>query len=103
VAFVSDFNSRSLLRKSIHAFRESKQFPSEGITAPIVLVPNVGRSDHAAFWKHNVPAFMVTDTMGYRNYGFHNANDTSNSLDYESMARVTTGLIRMIVRLANEE
>jgi Zn-dependent M28 family amino/carboxypeptidase len=103
VAFVGDFNSRSFLRKSIKAFRESKQFPSEGISIPEVLVPNVRRSDHAAFWKHNIPAFMVTDTMRYRNYNFHNSKDLPNSLNYEYMARVASGLITMIEKLAKVE
>ncbi len=103
VAFVSDFNSRSILRKSIKYFRETKQFPSEGLTAPVVLVRNVQRSDHAAFWQYNIPAFMVTDTGAYRNYAYHNAKDLPNSLDYDSMARVTNGLINMIEQLAGEE
>ncbi len=103
VAFVSDFNSRSLLRKSIKAFRESKQFPSEGISIPYVMVPNVRRSDHAAFWKFNIPAFMLTDTMGYRNYNFHNSKDVPNTLDYDSMARVTSGLISMLEQLAGKD
>jgi peptidase M28-like protein len=103
VAFVSDFNSRSILRKSIKYFRESKQFPSEGLTAPVLLVRDVRRSDQAAFWKYNIPAFMVTDTAAYRNYAYHTVGDVTKSLDYESMARVTTGLISMIERLTGEE
>jgi len=103
VAFVSNFNSRSLLRKSIKYFRESKQFPSEGLTAPVLLVRDVRRSDHAAFWKYNIPAFMVTDTAAYRNYAYHTVGDVPDSLDYESMTRVTTGLISMIERLAEKE
>jgi peptidase M28-like protein len=103
VAFVSDFNSRSFLRKSISAFRESKQFPSEGLTAPVLLVRDVQRSDQAAFWKYNIPAFMVTDTAAYRNYYYHNVGDVPNSLNYDSMARVTTGLIKMIEQMAEKE
>ncbi len=103
VAFVSDLNSRSLLRKSIKYFRDSKQFPSEGLTAPILLVRDVRRSDQAAFWKYNIPAFMVTDTAAYRNTAYHTVRDVAESLDYESMARVTIGLISMIERLAEEE
>jgi len=103
VAFVSDFNSRSFLRKSIEYFRESKQFPSEGLTVPVVLVRNVQRSDHAAFWKYNIPAFMVTDTGAYRNTAYHNARDIADRLDYDSMARLTTALVAMIEQLANEE
>jgi len=103
VAFVSDFKSRSILRKSIKYFREAEQFPSEGLTAPVLLVRNVQRSDHAAFWRYNIPAFMVTDTGAYRNYAYHNAKDVPETLDYDSMSRVTSGLISMVERLAGEE
>lgn len=100
IAFVSNFGSRKLLRKSIKFFRERGAFPSEGLTAPIALVPDVRRSDQAAFWRYNYPAFMVTDTAAYRNYAYHNVSDVPNSLDYKSMARVTTGLLHVIEQLA---
>ncbi len=103
VAFVSDFNSRKLLRQSIELFRETRQFPSEGLTAPIALVPDVRRSDQAAFWRYNYPAFMVTDTAAYRNYAYHNISDVPNSLNYDHMARITIGLIRVIESLASEK
>ena len=101
IAFVSDFNSRRYLRESIRLFRETKQFPSEGITAPVALVPDVRRSDQAAFWRYGYPGFMVTDTMGYRNYAYHSVGDVPNSLDYDAMARVTSGLLHIIETLAN--
>jgi peptidase M28-like protein len=103
VAFVSNFNSRSFLRKNIDAFRDSKQFPSEGLTAPLLLVRDVQRSDQAAFWQYNIPAFMVTDTAAYRNYSYHNVGDVPISLDYDAMARVTTGLVTMIEQVSNTE
>ena len=46
---------------------------------------------------------MVTDTADHRNHAYHSANDVPASLDYDAMARVTTGLARMLTRLANEE
>jgi len=101
VAFVSNFKSRKLLRQSIELFRETRQFPSEGLTAPVALVPDVRRSDQAAFWKYNYPAFMITDTAAYRNYAYHNVSDVPNSLNYDHMARITTGLIRVIEGLAS--
>lgn len=100
VAFVSDFNSRSLVHRSIRAFRETKSFPAEGLTAPVLLIRDVRRSDQAAFWEYNIPAFMLTDTAAYRNYAYHNAGDVPDSLDYDAMARVTTGLIAVLKELA---
>jgi Zn-dependent M28 family amino/carboxypeptidase len=103
IAFVSDFSSRNLLKKCISIFRETMTFPSEGLTAPVALIPDIRRSDQAALWRYNFPAFMVTDTAAYRNSGYHNAKDVPDSLDYEAMARITTGLIAVLEVLAGKE
>ena len=103
IAFVSNFHSRDLMSDSIRLFREAQAFPSEGLAAPVVLVPDVRRSDQAAFWNYGIKAFMVTDTAAYRNYAYHNVSDVPNSLDYDAMARVTTGLIEMIAGLAGKD
>lgn len=103
IAFVSNFLSRPLLTKSIGAFRQSGQFRSEGFAAPAALVPDVRRSDHASFWRYGYPAVMVTDTASYRNLAYHNISDMPGTLDYENMARVTSGLIAVITELANPD
>ena len=103
VAFVGNFRSRHVLKRALGLFRETKQFPSEGLAAPVVLAPDVGRSDQSAFWLNGFRAFMVTDTADHRNHAYHSANDVPASLDYDAMARVTTGLAGMLARLANEE
>lgn len=103
VAFVSNFASRHLLRRSIRLFRETAQFPSEGLAVPVALVADVRRSDQAAFWHHGFKAFMVTDTAAYRNYAYHNVGDVPNSLDFQAMARITSGLIRVVEQLAAKE
>jgi len=103
IAFVSDFSSRHLLKKSIGIFRKSMSFPSEGLTAPVALIPDVRRSDQAAFWRYNYPAFMVTDTAAYRYNAYHNAKDAPDRLDYGAMTRVTTGLIAVLEELAGNE
>ncbi len=103
IAFVSNFNSRKLLKKSITIFRETQSFPSEGLTAPVALIRDVRRSDHASFWRYGYPAYMVTDTAAYRNRAYHNARDVPNSLDYSAMARITTGLVSVLESLAGME
>ncbi|MCZ6802642.1 MAG: M20/M25/M40 family metallo-hydrolase [Proteobacteria bacterium] len=101
IGFVSNVTSGNILRQSIALFRETRLFPSEGLTAPVLLIPDVRRSDQAAFWKYNYPAFMVTDTAAFRNYAYHNVSDIPNSLNYDHMARITTGLIKMVEGLAS--
>ena len=103
VAFVGNFRSRAALKEAIGLFRGARQFPSEGLAAPVVLAPDVGRSDQSAFWLQGVSAFMVTDTADHRNHAYHNAADVPASLDYEAMARVTTGLAAMLTGLAGAQ
>ena len=102
IAFVSNLTSRKLLYDTIGLFREFARFPSEGLAAPEALVPDIRRSDHAAFWSVGYPALMVTDTAGFRNPAYHNVGDVPRTLDYEKMARVVNGLESVIEALANQ-
>lgn len=102
IAFVSNLRSSAMMRRAVTYFREQQVFPSEGMAAPEWLVPDIRRSDNAAYWHYGYPAVMITDTANYRNHNYHNVGDTHRSLDYESMARVVTGLGGMIRRMANE-
>jgi Zn-dependent M28 family amino/carboxypeptidase len=56
------------------------------------MIPGVGASDHASFWREGVKAVMVTDTAWYRNPRYHTARDTPDTLDYERMARIVDGI-----------
>lgn len=102
IAFVSNLLSRQLLIDSITAFREQADFPSQGLAAPSWLVPGIRRSDHASFWSNGYKAIMITDTANYRNYGYHNAGDTSGTLDYDRMTRVVQGIMKVLVTLADK-
>ena len=101
IAFVSNYKSRTLLRHSLGLFRASGQMPAEGLAAPVMLVSDVRRSDQVAFWRYGYPGVMVTDTAGFRNFGYHNVSDVPQSLNYEHMSRVLTGLLEVIVSIAN--
>ena len=101
VGFVGNAYSRGFLHDSIAAFRRHAQFPSEGLSAPEWLVPDIRRSDNFAYWRHGYPAVMVTDTSNFRNYHYHNAGDLPKTLDYDRMARVVMGLTGMVSELAN--
>ena len=102
IAFVSNFSSRNFLHETISEFRNVAKFPSEGLVAPQFLVPDIRRSDNYAFWLEGYPALMVTDTSNYRNRNYHTARDTHETLDYESMARIVSGLQKTISTLANK-
>ncbi len=94
LAFVANLPSRALLHATIGAFRETARFPSEGIAAP-AIIPGVDWSDQWSFWRHGVPALMLTDTAPYRYPHYHQESDTPDKLDYDRLARVVASLERM--------
>lgn len=100
VAFVANLGSRALLRETIGHFRETARIPSYGIAAPVTLVPDIRRSDHAMFWPHGYDALMITDTAGFRNPHYHRHTDTPETLDYRRMALVTEALAATFADLA---
>ena len=65
--------------------------PVRSINAP-AFVPGVDFSDHSNFWRHGWDAVMITDTAFYRNPNYHLISDTPDTLDYERMAQVVTGV-----------
>jgi Zn-dependent M28 family amino/carboxypeptidase len=100
IAFVGNWSSRQLVYDVVESFRCNTAFPSQGGAVPN-LVPEVGFSDHWAFWQFDYPAVMVTDTLPFRDPHYHTANDTIDHLDFDSLARVVTGLDSVMRALAS--
>ena len=101
VAFVSNFGSRSKLRKLNKAFKTCSQFPTEHVST-FSWVPGVGWSDQLSFWRRSYDALMVTDTALYRYPYYHTQEDTPDKLDYKRMAEVTKGLHCALFHLSKE-
>ncbi len=101
VGFVANTNSRDLVRKAIQAFRQSTEFPSEGVAAP-GSVAGIGWSDHWSFWQEGYQGIMVTDTALFRYPYYHRPGDTPDRVNVDRMARVVEGLRKVILRLAND-
>jgi Zn-dependent M28 family amino/carboxypeptidase len=101
IGFVGNSESRDLVRRVTHKFRQTAQFPSEGVAAPASL-PGVGWSDQWSFWQQGYPAIMVTDTALFRNPYYHTPLDTADKVDFEKMARVADGVRNVIASLADE-
>ena len=102
IAILSNLVSRPFQREVIGTFRDVTQFPSQGLSAPQILVRGLRRSDNVSFWANGYPAVMVTDTARYRNYAYHNSTDKPDTLDYDRMTIVVQGLIKTIETLANK-
>lgn len=99
IAFVGTLESSALVREALAAFRAASDFPAHGLAAP-AHTTGVTLSDHTSYKRHGYPALMVTDTAFMRYPYYRTAGDTADTLDYESMARVVTGLAKTIAGLA---
>jgi Zn-dependent M28 family amino/carboxypeptidase len=102
IGFVGDVKSGPLVSRVVTSFRKHAKFPSEGAAVPAEIV-GVGWSDHWSFWQADYRALMVTDTAPFRYPHYHAKDDTPDKLDYERMARVVSGLEKVIAELATPE
>lgn len=99
VAFVGLLGARRLVGTCLKAFRASGAFPSIGGVAP-GFIPGIDLSDHWAYDHCGFPALMVTDTAPFRNPYYHTRGDLPGTVDYQSLARITAGLTRMVAAIA---
>jgi Zn-dependent M28 family amino/carboxypeptidase len=99
IAFVSNMEHAPWVKRLLTVFRRHTQFPSEG-GALWEWIPGVAWSDHWSFWKEGYPAVMVTDTAHNRYAHYHTATDTPDKVEFSHMARVVSGLQRVIGELA---
>jgi hypothetical protein len=99
IGFVSDLNSRHLLKRALKSFRDTKKLPSEGGAIPS-FISGIGWSDHWAFWQHGYPAIMVTDSALFRYDHYHEPTDTPDKLDYDRFALVVSGMEYVVADLA---
>jgi len=101
IGFVSNLANRKWVQQAVGSFRQHTQFPSEG-AALFEWLPGVGWSDYWAFWQEGFPALMVTDTALFRDPYYHTAKDTPDHIHYVHLARVVSGLQRVIRDVANQ-
>ena len=99
IAFVSNMENASWVKRLLTTFRLHARFPSEG-GALWKWIPGVAWSDHWSFWQAGYPAVMVTDTAPNRYPHYHTAADTPDKVDFSRMARVVWGLHQVIGELA---
>ncbi len=101
IGFVSNLRSKPFLNDFIKRFRDLVEFPSDGVAFP-QIIPGIGWSDHRSFWKFGYPAIMVTDTALFRYPYYHSPEDTPDKIHHDRLARVVSGLLKVIEVLANE-
>jgi hypothetical protein len=99
LGFVSNFRSRTAMRRVAAIFRARSDFPLEH-AATFSFVPGVSWSDHRSFWRFGYRAFMVTDTAFYRYPYYHSPADTPEKVCYDELAGATEGLYRALSAIA---
>ena len=97
IAFIGDLSSHGLVRDAVRSFRSAVNFPSEGSSVP-GAVPGVGWSDHWSFWPR-ISGDHGHRYRAFRNPNYHRPTDTPDTLDYDRMAKVVHGLVRVATDL----
>lgn len=96
IGLVTRIRNLGLLKKVSSAMdKNSNTVPHQAAALP-GFIPGVNWSDHWSFWKHGVDAFLVTDTLLFRDPHYHTPLDSSDCLDYQRMAMLTEGLIDVV-------
>ncbi len=98
ISVVGNGSSLAFTRRVKARMAGATELPVRSINAP-ALVPGVDFSDHLNFWNHGWNAVMITDTAFYRNPNYHQVTDTPDTLDYERMAQVVTGVYAAMTTL----
>lgn len=101
LTFVGKLESRDLLTKYANSFIQAVKFPTQTLAAPADLT-GVDFSDQLSFWRVGYPGIMVTDTAPYRYPHYHTNDDTADKINYDCLARVTDGLMKVVRDMASE-
>lgn len=99
IGFGADIASYDLLRDAVAEFKRSSDMPVEYLVAPTPFVPQIMTSDNRSFWTFGYKSVWVTDTCIYRNPYMHTANDKYETLDYDRMSKVISGICAVILKL----
>lgn len=82
LAMVADPTSAPLAKAfAAAAYTYAPEFPAFGAVIDPNVLPDILRSDHAAFLANGYPALMATDTANFRNPNYHQPTDTPDTLD----------------------
>lgn len=82
------------------AFTYNNFFFAPAVVVDPNVLPDVRRSDNAAFWNQGYRALLLTDTANFRNPNYHTASDTIGTLDFNFMANSVRTTIAGLVAFA---
>lgn len=97
---IGDERSKKLSQMFVRAY------DSSGIELPLIaLIANtaaaetypVNGSDHASFWKSDIPALSLSDTWFMRNPNYHRKTDQPSTINFTAIARAVDGVAAFLV------
>ncbi len=103
IAVVGNERSQQLLERVCQSFKTHiPELPLESLVVPGngEKMEDVRLSDHVTFWEEGFPALLVTDTSFMRNPNYHLPSDTIDTLNFEFMQKVATGVFYSVLELA---
>jgi hypothetical protein len=106
LTIVGDKNSGALADSFCEqSRRDSIALPHACLKAPLGfeeaahVMPDILRSDHAPFWRENIPALLLTDTANFRYPFYHTHADTIDKLDFDFLAKICKATIATTAHL----
>jgi len=102
LAAVGNLHSWRLVWQFRRGFKRATRMPLLSLALP-ERIHEIRLSDNSSFWDQGFPALMLTDTSFLRNPHYHLASDTPETLDYERMADVVSGVVGAIQWIAGTE
>lgn len=101
IAVVGRWTDRALAREIRRGIAGASTVPAYSYSGP--LIAGAEASDHSSYWAEGYTAVMVTDTAFIRNPNYHAPTDVLETLDFERMAQVVTGVANAATTLCREK
>lgn len=102
IALISNEKSHHLNKLFTSYIKETSLIEAHSYI-PNHYTPEIELSDHASFWKHDYPAFMITDTAFFRNPNYHEVNDNIETINFRYFTRLVFSLIHAIKRFDQQD
>jgi hypothetical protein len=98
LAMISDPTSAPLAQAwGAASYAYTPEFPAFGAVISPTVLPDILRSDHAAFLASGFPVLMATDTANFRNENYHQPTDTPDTIDQDFLAGSTRSALAGLV------
>jgi hypothetical protein len=96
IAIIGRLNKDSFITPLDSYLNQNISLPVRSLHAPDSMLGGHS-SDQINYWQMGYEAAMITDTGPYRNKNYHKVTDTPDTLDYESSAKVVSGIYGFLV------